>query len=300
MNNDPKQISPIAESISDMQVALSLQCARCGYELRELAADCDCPECGEPIRLTIIEVIDPSSRRLKPIHNPTLTGNSIAGVVLFFFFAVILSVIAILSNSPDSLPIPDMVYAIPSSILVWGSAILSIIAIAFLVPIMKICQLNQLARCRKGVVLTFFGLWFWAFSMVAIALMILSGSAKSTGVTMLLDTCIPVIAAGVVFTGFKHLIPRLGQRCRAFRQAQGSRQRMDDLLAALVVVIVGRTLLAVSPLDSNLFLLGLIIMVMSISLIVIGLGYLLRDTIWIRNALVTPPPALESLLRQIN
>jgi len=43
-------------------------------------------------------------------------------------------------------------------------------------------------------------------------------------------------------------------------------------------------------------LLGLIIMVMSLSLIVIGLGYLLRNVIWIRNALITPPPALIDLL----
>ncbi len=75
---------------------------------------------------------------------------------------------------------------------------------------------------------------------------------------------------------------------------------MNDLLAALVVVIVGRTLLFVSAPDSNLSLLGLIVLLMSMSLIVIGLGYLLRNTIWIRNALIAPPPALTTLLRQNN
>ncbi len=75
--------SPIAENLSQMQIALDLPCARCGYELRELMADGDCPECGEPIRLTIIEVIDPASKRLTPIHKPKVVGNSIAGVVFF-------------------------------------------------------------------------------------------------------------------------------------------------------------------------------------------------------------------------
>jgi hypothetical protein len=113
---------------------------------------------------------------------------------------------------------------------------------------------------------------------------------------MLFDTCLPSISAGIVFSGFRKLIPRLGQRSRAFRQAQGSRQRMKDLLVALVVIIVGRTMLNTSSTDSNLSILGLIIMVMSVSFIIIGLLYVLRNTIWIRNALVTPPPTLSELL----
>ena len=114
---------------------------------------------------------------------------------------------------------------------------------------------------------------------------------------MLFDTCLPVISAGLVFSGFRKLIPRLGLRSRAFRQAQGSRQRMNDLLAALVVVIVGRTFVMTAPKESNLSILGLIIMIMSISLTVIGLGYLLRNTLWIRQALITPPPMLNTLLK---
>ncbi len=75
---------------------------------------------------------------------------------------------------------------------------------------------------------------------------------------------------------------------------------MNDLLAALVVIIIGRTFLVVSGPDSNLSFIGLIVMVMSISLVAIGFGYLLRNTIWIRQALITPPPALSELLKPIN
>ena len=71
---------------------------------------------------------------------------------------------------------------------------------------------------------------------------------------------------------------------------------MNDLLVALVFVLIGRALIIASPGDTNLAMLGLIVMIMSLSLIVFGLGYLLRNTIWIRQALVTPPPALSDLL----
>ena len=69
--------------------------------------------------------------------------------------------------------------------------------------------------------------------MVLIATLLLPNYTQHTAAKMLLDTCLPVLASGLVFSGFRRLVPRLGQRSRAFRQAQGSRQRMNDLLAAL-------------------------------------------------------------------
>jgi hypothetical protein len=76
----------------------------------------------------------------------------------------------------------------------------------------------------------------------------------------------------------------------------GSRQRMNDLLVVLVIIIIGRTCIVNSLPDSNLAFLGLIVLIMSISFIVIGLAYVLRNTFWIRRALITPPPALTELL----
>ncbi len=296
MITESKTKSPIADDLSQMKVVLSMPCRRCGYELKELEADGDCPECGEPIRLTIIEVVDPTSRRLQPIHKPKTVGNLIAGVVLFYFVAIVIAVLALVSRAPESLPIPSALRSISTISFVWTSALISIIALTCLIPMMRMCQRQEIAGCRKGIVMTFSGLWFWAISMGINAWMLLNIKIQSSEVAMLIDTCLPVVSAGLVFSGFRHLIPRLGQRSRAFRQAQGSRQRMNDLLAALIVIIIGRTFLAVSDSDSNLALLGLIIMVMSLSLIVIGLGYLLRNVIWIRNALITPPPALIDLL----
>ena len=59
---------------------------------------------------------------------------------------------------------------------------------------------------------------------------------------------------------------------------------MNDLLAALIFVIIGRMLISLSSHDSNLATLGMIIMVLSITLIVVGLLYIIRNTLWIRSA----------------
>lgn len=297
MNTESPIKSPIAENLSQMQIALHLPCARCGYELRELMADGDCPECGESICLTIIEVVDPASKRLTPIQNPKAVGNSIAGVVCFFFVAVVFYVTAIVSKAPESLPVPDFLRYISTKGLIWVSVAFGLLAILSLVPMLQMCKRSELVGCRMGIILTFFGLWLWSISMALITFVLLNQQTHSKAIMMLFDTCLPVVAGGIVFSGFRRTVPRLGQRSRAFRQAQGSRQRMNDLLAALGVVIVGRTLMATSPPDSNIALLALIVMIMSISLVVIGLGYLIHNIIWIRNALVTPPPAIPDLLR---
>lgn len=297
MSTDESLKSPIADDLSAMQVALHLPCSRCGYELRELVADGDCPECGEPIRLTIIDVVDPASKRLAPIQNPKAVGNSISSVVFFFFSAVVIDLIAIVSTHSNTLPVPAFLHEIPAVSCVWLSGLSGFIAICVLTPMMKLCSQSLLVGCKTGIMLTVLGLGLWIVSMVLIAVVLVPNFDQNAATNMLLDTCLPVLASGLVFSGFRRLIPRLGQRSRAFRQAQGSRQRMNDLLAALVVIIVGRTLIAVSSPDSNLYLLGFIVLVMSLSLVVIGLGYVLRNTIWIRTALVTPPPALPDLLK---
>ncbi len=300
MSTETKQKSPIKDNLSQMVLAQSLPCARCGYDLRSLQADGDCPECGEPIRLTVIETVDPATRRLTPIHKPRKTGNAITGIVLFFFISSLLAVMALCVDAPKSLPIPLFVRRSPISVFVWASAGFSLLSFLSLIPLLQMCRRKELTGCRLGIMLTGTGLLLWSLSMLMVNMFLLNSGKNYSQYAMLFDTCFPVISAGLIFSGFRKLVPRLGQRSRAFRQAQGSRQRMNDLLAALFVIIIGRTFLVVSGPDSNLSFIGLIVMVMSISLVAIGFGYLLRNTIWIRQALITPPPALSELLKPIN
>jgi len=299
MNTSPKGTPrpPIADDLMEMVIALTMPCSRCGYDLRGLQADGDCPECGEPIRLTIIETVDPASRRLAPMHQPRKIGNAITGIVTSFTISFILAVIALLIHAPSTLPIPHFLRAFPSSAVVWASAGFGFLSFLFLIPMMRMCQRKELVGCRGGILFIGFGVLAWSTSLLFLVLFFLRSFLELEPYSMLFDTFIPVISTGLVFSGFRKLIPRLGLRSRAFRQAQGSRQRMNDLLAALVVVIVGRTFVETATGNSNLSILGLIIMIMSISLIVIGLGYLFRNTLWIRQALITPPPALNELLQ---
>jgi len=158
------------------------------------------------------------------------------------------------------------------------------------------CRGETIQGCRLGIVLTGSGLLSFAILMGASRWVLLGEADYGTIVTLLFDTMLPAISLGVIFTGLRRLVPRLGQRSREFRLAQGSRQRMNDLLAALVFVVIGRTCISVSELDSNIATLGMILMVLCITLVLVGLLYLIRNTYWIRSALCSPPPTLQELL----
>ncbi|CAG0951475.1 hypothetical protein PHYC_00226 [Phycisphaerales bacterium] len=51
-----------------------LPCARCRYNLRGLSIRGVCPECGTPIRATILTRVDPLASELRPIFFPRLTA----------------------------------------------------------------------------------------------------------------------------------------------------------------------------------------------------------------------------------
>lgn len=51
-----------------------LPCVTCRYNLRHLSVLEVCPECGTPVRATVLAVVDPYATVLQPIRFPVLTG----------------------------------------------------------------------------------------------------------------------------------------------------------------------------------------------------------------------------------
>ena len=294
MSDDQKTSSPIAEDLSHMQIAIPLPCTRCGYDVQGLTADGDCPECSKPIRLTIFEIVDPLSKRLGSIPNPASVGNSITGAVLFFSCSVLLAVFAMYARSPSLIPVPATLRGVNAPLYVWIASFAGLLAILSFIPLFRLRRQGELQACQRSIELTSVGLLAWTFAMALVAM-----ELQSFQIGALYDTYIPVVASVLVFSGFRRLVPRLGKRSLAFRQAQSSRQRMNVLLATLVVLVVGRVITEGVPYDSVLRVWGLILIVMSVLLIVVGLMYLLKNVIWIRKSLISPPPALSELLRSI-
>ncbi|MDP6541903.1 MAG: hypothetical protein QGF07_03865, partial [Phycisphaerales bacterium] len=243
---ESKTTSPITSQLKGMMVNRSLPCSRCGYDLKSLEANGNCPECGEPIRLTIIDIVDPASRRLPPIERPKVVGNALVGVAFFLLLSFVCAVLVLISRSPTTFPIPMSIRTMNDPVWICISSALALLSVLNLIPLMRLCRCGIIQGCRLGIVLTGSGLFSWAVLMGLSRWMLLGGVNYGTVPTLLFDTMLPVLALGTSFVGLRRLVPRLGQRSREFRLAQGSRQRMNDLLAALVIVVIGRTCISLS------------------------------------------------------
>jgi len=71
------------------QLTGDLWCIGCGYNLRGLSIRELCPECGVPVRATILGVVDPMAAELAPIRHPRLVGAGLLLWVVGFFVAVV-------------------------------------------------------------------------------------------------------------------------------------------------------------------------------------------------------------------
>lgn len=68
-----------------LELGGDLPCVRCRYNLKGLSIRGTCPECGTPMRATLLAVVDPRASELQPIRHPRLVA---AGVVVWSMAAL--------------------------------------------------------------------------------------------------------------------------------------------------------------------------------------------------------------------
>jgi len=79
---DGREIAP--------DLARRISCARCNYDLRGLSITARCPECGTPVRASLLAVLDPLAHELRPVPRPGLTA---AGLTLWVSGALLASLV---------------------------------------------------------------------------------------------------------------------------------------------------------------------------------------------------------------
>lgn len=57
-----------------LELGGDLPCVRCRYNLKGLSIRAVCPECGAPVRATLLAVVDPLASELQPLSSPRLTA----------------------------------------------------------------------------------------------------------------------------------------------------------------------------------------------------------------------------------
>lgn len=283
-------MSQIPPDIPDDAVVLqSIECRQCGYDLRALPLEGDCPECGRPVLRAVLDIVDPAATSLPRISNPGRVGNG-----LIVLMAAIGVTSLIVFTQPILLwlegrlqrPLPPNLLLVAAAIPLLGLAGVFLVAPARSAPHDPVV--------RRTISFLTLGLIIWSVSIAT------AWTADGMGVDLPAPAPMLMMVAGAIVTllPFRALIRLVGERSRLFRQARGGRQRVYDLVAALGAIALGETAVAIGQaFDWEWLALGGTFAQWAASfLVVIGMVYLFVNVTWIRSAVLRPPPLLRNLV----
>lgn len=281
----------------------SLPCARCRYDLKGLSVVAACPECGTPVRATLLSVVDPSASELRPLHRPAWTARgmilwSVAALLcaLALWAARILELSGLpagLVLTPDGLSIIAIFLALLSG--VGGLALinphdglalrdrrLAMLGVAMYVPLVVLLYLtvvrHDLAHAAP-----------YAFEQT---------TSPSRAVLRIATT----VTLAIILLCLRANARTLAARSYLMRTGRVDRQTMAAMLGVLAIVLAGDVILLVSastagPTEEQLRQVGRLVVLVGNTLFTLGLAGVALDCLRLKPVLEEPPLTMERVLR---
>lgn len=278
MPSTPEHTGPPArnggqpDAVIARQLTGALYCISCGYNLDGLSIRASCPECGVPVRATILGIVDPHAEELTPLTRPRMTG---AGLLMWSFGAMVAVLMVWLLRGAEVLRDLGMSTWVPG-FFAWvgiGGLIVSMIGAATMIRPHPSVSRREALRCSVGVslyaalILVYEAIYLGHDGLAPSPLFAPGGDPIGRSV---LRVAIFVLVAGVVW-GVRPAAVGLATRSVIVRTGRVDRQSLLTVLASLGIATLG-DLLAIA----SRFVPGSVADVASVvSVVVISLGSVL-------------------------
>lgn len=283
--------------LHSLRVAVTLPCRRCGYDVRGLRADGQCPECGLGIVESIAAVVDPEIALLPPFPRGRAAAASLLALTGAMAVAAIAASLAYaaraIADSPPGGWRDSLVHLLPPDLalrlppvppIAVGAAILA--AAALLAASATAVESPNGTRRPSRRILLFVGLGGW---LAAACLPIEPVSLALCGA-----------ASGVALLGLGPVVTELGRRSRTYRERTAARQAVGPVLTAIVVGVLATAIGIVVEREWSADAAApfRIAATACLGMTVIGFLYLVVNAFWIWNALRAWQPVLSRMVER--
>jgi len=269
-------------------------CVRCRYNLRGLSIRGVCSECGTPVRVTLLALVDPLADELRPIRWPRLTAAGLLMWAIAALGAAIAAWAVGLSGSAEWAPLGRAmasVWPLPAIL----AAMSGIGAVALVAPHPGISRRNRaLATAAVGAYIPL--AWvLWRLHGEVVQPVVVSDPMRAT-----LWIGAEVLMAGIIL-GLRPNARLLVARSLLMRSGRVDRQTLWALVAVLGVGVLGDALALLAPRvgvasSEVVAQAGRVVSLVASILFTAGLVGVVWDCVRLRPVIVDAPLSLSGLL----
>lgn len=280
----------------------ALPCARCRYQLRGLSIRGTCPECGLPVRATVLAAVDPAADELKPLRRPRLL---VAGLVAWSVGALIAG-LGVLSMRVTDLLLSN----VDHDAITWRLSELALAGVIVSWVSSLVLIRPHPGTPRANTVRAIVGVAAYSFIVAGMAYLHFRhdpGLADSPYTRP--DVVVPLRSAIRLATGMAILVAiiflrpnarLLATRSLVLRTGRVDRQPMYALAAAVVVAMLGdvahlATLAQSGTPRDILWWIGSMLIAVGSMLFLIGLVGIVIDCLRVSRVLLEPSPSMRDV-----
>ena len=294
------------EALEREEIALSLHCRGCGYNLRGLRAGGKCPECGLDVFETVLSTVDPAASRLPQLRDPNGVGDALVWLASCLLVTTLLQLAGPVAAGVDRLLFSGRVVVgeWTPSWLMWVAGCVVLVALWSVWKLAPPWGKEPQTGVWRDLWLMAAGLATWGMLSIGAWYFHRSlssgwgaGGAWRGQVIPAAFHFVGIGAVILILAALRDVLRVIGERSREYRSARGGRQRVRDMIAAAIGIAAGEVLRVLGQMTGteSLQMLGAVVTGISTLMLVIGLVYLLVNAWWIRRALRRPPPTLREL-----
>lgn len=292
------------KSLAGMDVDLhgSLPCVRCRYDLKGLSITSVCPECGTPVRATLLMKVDPHADELQPLFYPRLTAWGLFLWSVFALAGVLVAWVMFAERMQPQWSVPDWVaWLVPGFTALSGLCALVMIKPHKVDSLAATHVVGKLSGAASAMACMGVALYGPLVYCLYTEFVVLWGGANFGGLIQQFTRIACCVLMAIILFGLRPNARLLAARSFLMRTGQQDRQQMASLIVVVLLLGIVEAIELGTNQGSNAELIDAIITILRLvfaALFTLGLISVVVDTWRLRKILAEPPLSLRTLITE--